>query len=218
MGLSISLALRHVHVVARVVNKIQSGQYVDTRELLGIEGLEGFTWNQCVQARHEAKGQEAVFYPLLDLLFLTYLAVGTADSVTRERPAYAILLLRVVMCHGWLEYNQLFQQHIGTIPVIEYCPSWAPGDQKCRLCLVPCVLSVIALPPRVQLQQPIVSCSSQQPWTGAGHGYSSHICSSWNEGALGCVHTITCSNCFQVSHVLGDCCLQIVRQFYTKTW
>ena len=45
--------------------------------------------------------------------YLTYLAVGTTDPVTRDRLTYAVLLLREAMRHGgqgWLEYDRLFHQ------------------------------------------------------------------------------------------------------------
>ena len=42
--------------------------------------------------------------------FLTYLAVGTTHLVTRDRLAYAALLIRKAMRHegqGWIEYDRL---------------------------------------------------------------------------------------------------------------
>lgn len=45
---------------------------------------------------------------------LTYLAVGTSDLVTRERLAYAILVVREVLRHGsmgWIEYDRLVRCH-----------------------------------------------------------------------------------------------------------
>ena len=47
--------------------------------------------------------------------FLTYLANGTTDVVTKERLAYAVLLVRESLRlrgGGWLEYNKLFCQKV----------------------------------------------------------------------------------------------------------
>ena len=55
--------------------------------------------------------------------FLTFLAVGTSDPVTRERLAYAILIIREAMRHGgmgWLDYDRLFRQQAALDPSLEW--------------------------------------------------------------------------------------------------
>ena len=152
--------------------------------------------------------------------FLTFLAVGTTDLVTRERLAYAILLVRESLRHGgsgWMDYDRLFRQQAAFDPSL----SWNiihPGLQAttilaqrapssglfCTLCQ-DCdhVASQCAL---AQLQQQPVQVQATR---GALPRPSSRICHSWNDGA--CIHPGTCTyrhvclNCFQASHPAYDC-------------
>lgn len=82
--------------------------------------------------------------------FLAFLAVGTSDPITRERLAYAILIVREFMRHGgsaWLEYDCLFRQqaaidtslrwnvlHPGLQASMILSQRWAGAGLLCQIC------------------------------------------------------------------------------------
>ena len=76
--------------------------------------------------------------------FMTFLAVGTSDRVTRERLAYAILVIRESLRHGgngWMEYDRLFRQQAA----LDHTLPWNiihPGLQATTILAQPFVASV----------------------------------------------------------------------------
>ena len=156
------------------------------------------------------------------MCFLTFLAVCTSDIVTRERLAYAVLIIRESLRHGgmgWLEYDCLFHQQAALNPNLPWnCMD--PGLQAsttlaqrtptgvlfCTLCqdcdhVVPqCALA--------QLQQQVVHPLSVSTSRPSSRFPSSHVCHSSNEGA--CTHPGTCTfrhvclRCFH-DHRVRDC-------------
>ena len=87
-------------VPVRVVSQIQSGQYVDMRDLLGDNAAVGRHMDDMrttmganilqISARPRV-GEVSSLQSWL-CCFMTFLAVGTSDRVSRERLAYAILV------------------------------------------------------------------------------------------------------------------------------
>ena len=120
-GLSLSLSAGPVP--AKLVTRIQSGHFVEMRDLLG---------NNVALSQHFEAVQSsllaATFLPFSTRLrlreisslqswiycFLTYIAVRTSDWVTRDWLVYARLIVRQASLHGgqgWLDYDRLFRFH-----------------------------------------------------------------------------------------------------------
>ena len=161
--------------------------------------------------------------------FLTFLAVGTSDPITRERLAYAILIIREAMRHGgmgWLDYDRLFHQQAALDPSLEWNtvhPSLqattilsqrheqgSTTGTACSICME-CdhVASQCAM---AQLQQQIIRANPSRQGASTGGG-SYRICSSWNEGACShqgsCSYRHICSNCYHPSHPARLCRLPL---------
>ena len=113
-GLSISIALRPVP--ARIVGQIQRGQFVDMRDLLAdnvalrshSDEVRDSLGANVVSLATGPRVRELSSIPSWICCYLTFLAVCTTDAVTRERLAYAILLVREAMRHGgtgWVLYG-----------------------------------------------------------------------------------------------------------------
>ena len=181
-----------------------------------VHGALGF---QVVPVSPRPRVREVTTLPSWITCFLTFLAVSTTDAVTRDRLAYAILIVREAMRHGgqgWLEYDRLFRQQACLNPSLPWNVIH-PGLQattilgqqpvgsgtSCSLCRE-CdhVVSQCAL---AQLQPQIIR-SSNPTRSGTGLG---RICSSWNDGACTypgtCTYRHVCSNCFQASHPARSC-------------
>ena len=224
-GISLSISLRPVP--ARLVSQIQSGHYVEMRDLLGdnaaigrqLEDIRTTMGANILQVSSRPRVRDVTSLESWLCCFLSFLAVGTADLVTRERLAYAILMIRESLQHGgsgWLQYDRLFRQQAAvdhTLPWNVINPGLqattilaqrsAAGGQFCSLCqdcdhsTEQCALA--------QLQHQPVETTGRGPTTRLS---TSRICHSWNEGA--CTHPGTCNfrhvclNCFQASHPAGE--------------
>ena len=225
-GMSLSISLRPVP--ARLVSQIQSGHYVEMRDLLGdnaaigrqLEDIRTTMGANVLQVSSRPRVRDVTSLESWLCCFLSFLAVGTADLVTRERLAYAILIIRESLQHGgsgWLQYDRLFCQQAAmdhTLPWNVINPGLQAtttlaqrspaGGQFCSLCqdcdhsAEQCALA--------QLQHQLVETASRGPTTRLS---TSRICHSWNEGA--CTHPGTCNfrhvclNCFQASHPARNC-------------
>ena len=142
------------------------------------------------------------------MCFLTFLAVGTSDAVTRERLAHAVLIIQESLRHGgmgWLEYDRLFHQqaaHNISLPwncmdpglqasttLAQRTPA---GGSFCTLCqdcdhVAPqCALA--------QLQQQVVRPASVNTSGPSSRIPSSRVCHSCNEGMYppGDLHLSAC--------------------------
>ena len=224
-----SLSISTRPVPARIVSLIRSGRFVEMRDLLGdnatvrshFEVMHGALGVQLVPVSSRPRVREVPSLPSWVCCFLTFLAVGTSDPVTRDRLSYAILLLREAMRHGgigWMDYDRLFRQQAAIDPSL----SWNmihPGLQAttilnqrsgavgsfCNICREPDhVAAQCAL---AQLQEQV----TPRVVTGPSGSRSSQrrICSSWNEGSCiypgTCSYRHVCSNCFHPSHKAKDC-------------
>lgn len=110
-GLSLSMSLRPVP--ARLVSLIHSGRYVEMVNAAVGRHMEASVGASILQVSARPPVREVTTLPSWICCFLTYLAVGTSDVVTRERLAYAILVVREALRHGgmgWIEYDRSFRQ------------------------------------------------------------------------------------------------------------
>ena len=141
---------------AKLVTKVQGGQYVDMKGLL--------TDNIALQSQLDAlHSQPAVQLPaavrprlrevgsplVWIYCFLAYAALRTPDQATRNLLTYARLLMREALHHGglgWLEYDRVFRQQAALDPTCQWnklnaslfaatvlCSRSTPGT-ACSLC------------------------------------------------------------------------------------
>ncbi len=225
-ALSLSISLRPLP--ARLVQQIQSGRFVEMRDLLrdnaGVrshfEELQGGLGVHLLPVSSRPRVREVTTLPSWVCCFLTYLAVQTSDQVTRDRATYGLLIVREAMRHGgqgWLDYDRLFRQQAALNPIMQWntvhpelqattiLSQRTSAGLFCTLCQEcdhnsqQCAMS--------QLQSPVVRAapvSSRQSGRSMGR-----ICSSWNDGACiyprSCSFRHICSNCFNASHRAKDC-------------
>ena len=98
----------------KLVEKIQSGQYVEMQDLLAD--------NMALQSQLDAMHAHPA-YPLAVVArphlrdihsLLTYSAVCSSDPQVRDLLTYGRLIIRESQRHGgsgWLEYDKVFRQH-----------------------------------------------------------------------------------------------------------
>ena len=222
----VSLSISTRPVPARIVSLIRSGRFVEMRDLLGdnarvrshFEVMHGSLGVQLVPVSSRPRVREVPSLPSWVCCFLTFLAVGTSDPVTRDRLVYAVLLLREAMRHGgtgWMDYDRLFRQQAAINASLVW-NAIHPGLQAttilnqrpgtvgtfCNICQEPDhVAAQCAL---AQLQEQVTSRA-----TSGSRSSQKRICSSWNEGACifpgTCSYRHVCSNCFHPSHKAKDC-------------
>ena len=228
IGMSLSMSLRPVP--ARLVSQIRAGQFIEMRDLLGdnaavgrhVEDIRSSMGASLVQVSARPRVREVTSINSWLMCFLTFLAVGTSDAVTRERLAYAVLIIRESLRHGgmgWLEYDRLFRQQAALNPSLPWncmdpglqasttlAQRTPAGGSFCTLChdcdhVAPqCALA--------QLQQQVVRPASVITSGPPSRIPSSRVCHSWNEGA--CTHPGTCTyrhvclRCFH-DHRVREC-------------
>ena len=226
-GLSLSISLRPLP--ARLVSLIQSGRFVEMRDLLGdnaavggrMEEIRAAEGVSILQVAARPRVREVSSLPSWMCCFLSFLAVSTTDGVTRERLAYAILIIREYLRHGgsgWLEYDRLFRQQAALNPALRWdvihpglqattivAQRSGTGGMFCSLCQ--------------DCDHPVSQCALaqfQQLPTGGQQGRQAQprqalprICHSWNEGACTypgrCTYRHVCLNCHQASHTAREC-------------
>lgn len=230
-GSGISLSISLPLVPPRVVQQVQAGRYVDMRDLLAdnvavrrhFDDMHASLGLSAIPVSSRPRVREVSSLPSWVVCFMTFLAVGTTDPVTRERLAYAVLIVREAMRHGglgWLEYDRLFRQQAALNPslvwntihpslqattILSQRQEGSLSGTACSICME--CDHVAAQCAMAQLQQQIIR--SQQPRVSSASGSSYKICSSWNEGACShpgvCSFRHVCSNCYHPSHPARLC-------------
>ena len=227
-GGDLSLSMSLHPVPARVVSLIQSGRFIEMRDLLTdnvtvrshFEDMHGALGVQLLPVNTRPRVREITTLPSWICCFLTYLAVGTSDPTTRDRLAYAILLIREAMRHGgrgWMEYDRLFRQQAAIDPGLAW-NTIHPGLQATTVLSQPpqgagtfCSLCrecdhIAANCALAQFQHPTTRATNAPNTSGSAQR---RICSSWNDGSCtypgSCSYQHICSNCFHSSHRNRDC-------------
>ena len=229
----LSLSLSAAPVPAKLVTRIQSGQFVEMRDLLG----DNVALSQHFEAVHSSL-PAATLLPLSTrprlrevsslqswiYCFLTYIAVRTSDQTTRDWLVYARLMVRQASLHGgqgWLDYDRLFRQQAALDPTLSWNslhPSLmastilnqrAAGGSFCTVCqgfdhtAAQCALAYLRHPTR---QDP--STSRAPPLRQQGS--QQPVCWSWNDGQCcfhpnPCFRLHQCATCGSTSHRARDC-------------
>ncbi len=212
----------------KLVDKIQSRQFVDMKELLSdnialLQQLEA-TQGQAIQIIGPTRPRlrEVTSLATWSYCFLGYMAVLTTDATTRDQLAYARLLIREAQRHGgqsWLDYDRAFRQQAAADPTTPWNTinpglqaatilTQRPSSQTtfCTLCrMVDHSRSQCAL----QYLEPAPS-SGQRPMPPAwGRRTRPQICYSWNQGTCSfpgrCAFRHICSSCTNPYHKATEC-------------
>ena len=223
---TLSLSLSTEPTPAKLVHRIQSGQFVEMRDLLGdnialTQHFESVNTNfpsYVLPASSRPRLREVASLPSWVYCFLTYLAVGTSDQVTRDRLIYARLIVREALRHGgrgWLDYDRLFRQQAALNPSLPWNalhPSLVastilgqrPGSGTfCNICQgfdhlpAQCAMAY--------LQHPTRQDGFLRP---ARQGQA--VCWSWNDGRCSyhpgpCFRQHVCATCGNSQHRARDC-------------
>ena len=210
----------------RLVQRIQSGQFVEMRELLSdnlalfqqMETLHGQASWSLAPPSHRPRTREVPSLVSWLFCFITYVAVKTTDPITKDMLAYCHLIIREALRHGgtgWQEYDRIFRQQLAidhTLPwnALQPClqASTILGQRSsrgtfCSLCRGvdhgndQCALRAMQPPPTTAITAPSMV-------THYSHRFPcqetrARICISWNRGA--CVYPGTCA--FQ--HICATC-------------
>ena len=118
LGLILSPALQPIP--ARLVRRIQSGEFVEMRDLLSdnvalhdqLEAVHGPLLAAHTPASLRPRLREVPSLVSWVFCFTAYMAVQTRDPVTRDQLAYCRLIIREALRHGgmgWLDYDRYFR-------------------------------------------------------------------------------------------------------------
>lgn len=234
---AMSIAMSLNPIPARLVTIIQSDRFVEMRELLGdnvavrghLDEIRDSMGASVLQVSSRPRVREISTLSAWLCCFLSFLAVGTTDMVTRERLAYAILLIRESLRHGgsgWLEYDRLFRQQAALDPTLPWnvihsglqattVMAHRGSGTACSIChdcdhaAPACALAQLQQQSTTRPQQ-----SSTRPQQSSTRAQPSRqgprpICNSWNTGACiypgTCTYRHICLNCSAANHPACEC-------------
>lgn len=228
-----TLSMSFAPIAGKTVEKIQSGAFVDFKELL----LDNVELKQRLQDLGvpapfiNAPGTPSRLREVQDPLtwvrcFLLFLAARVMHQDTRDLAAYAVTVIDLALAHGgrgWCMYDSRFRQQKaagGVFPWTEINSSIMAntifsfmGNQCCDLCLVPghtrsdCALVSIEPPQRAQ-DRPTPQtkpAATHQPYN------KPPICRRFNRGtcfAHQCRFEHMCAGCKKTGHPVAECPLR----------
>lgn len=212
-----------------LVQRIQSGQFVDMRDLLAdnvhllnqLSSLHGATALPLATI-NRTRLREIPSLTSWLYCFNAYVAVRTPDPLTRQMLAYSRLIIRESLRHGgagWLEYDRVFRRQLSIDPTLRW-NTLEPGLQAatilgqrtsagilCSLCRESDhSTSQCALAP---LQQQLINHPQVPPAPRSWRRPETlqRICVSWNKGQCNrprCSYRHVCATC-QRNHKARDC-------------
>ena len=225
----------------KLVDKVQSGQYVDMRELLSdnislLQQLESVHGTNQLPAVGPSRPRlrEVSTLTTWTYCFLGYAAILTSDPKTRDHLAYARLIIREAQRHGgqgWMDYDRLFRQQAALdtsirwntlIPGLQASTILGRRDSQtpsfCTLCRgvdhtrAQCALAYL-------FPQTTRGAYQSRPANRRSGASSDSICTSWNRGACAfpssCVYKHICATC-QQPHRAKDCPTTPATSFYKR--
>lgn len=212
-----------------LVQRIQSGQFVDMRDLLAdnvhllnqLTSLHGATALPLATI-NRTRLREIPSLASWLYCFNAYVAVRTQDPLTRQMLAYSRLIIREALRHGgvgWLEYDRVFRRQLSINPTLPW-KTLEPGLQAatilsqrtssgmmCNLCRESDhTTHQCALAP-LQQQLTVQSQTSPPPRPWRRPETLLRICVAWNKGQCNrarCSYRHVCATC-QRSHKARDC-------------
>ena len=127
----------------RLVHRIQSGDFVEMRDLLAdnvalhdqLEDLHGSAPLAATPLPFRPRLREIPSLHSWMYCFAAYVAVRSGDPVTRELLAYSHLIIREALRHGgngWQEYDRSFRRH-RQFHTLEYAGAGPPGRYSRRI-------------------------------------------------------------------------------------
>ena len=204
----------------KLVEKVQSGQFVEMRELLTdnislLQQLDALNIQCALPALPglmKPRLREVTTLPSWVYCFLAYVAIRSSDPMTRDMLAYGRLVIREAQRHGgvgWLDYDKVFRQQAALDSTLKW-NTIHPGMQAatltnrtsrpglfCTSCREPdhatsdCALSYLQPP----LSQSIPAAGLSRPAIGQKPRPSARrqdiICHSWNAGR--CMYPNSCN-------------------------
>ena len=217
-----------------LVRRIQSGQFVDMRDLLAdnialisqLSSLHGPGALPLSSVGHTRLREVPSLVSWL-YCFIAYVAIRTLDPLTRQMLAYSRLIIREALRHGgsgWVEYDRVFRRQLSINPSLAWNalePSLqaatilgqrSSGGTLCNLCQESDhPTNQCALAPLQQQLHP-------SPTPTASHTAAAYrppmrtetlqrICVAWNKGTCfrpHCTFRHTCATC-QRNHKARDC-------------
>lgn len=221
----------------KLVDKIVAGDFVEMRDLLTdnislLQQMEVMGAQQLVPSLPgflKPRLREVSTLPSWLFCYLAYVALRAPDPATRDRLAYARLLIREAQRHGgsgWIDYDRVFRQQAALDPSLRW-NTLHPGIQAatllgqtpgggafCTLCREAdhtadgCALAYLHHTPGPALPVPSVGGPSprQQPARRRPESLQG-ICVSWNKGKCifpRCTYRHVCATC-QQRHMARDC-------------
>ena len=217
-----------------LVQRAQSGQFVEMRELLAdnialydqLASMHG-TSTLPFGTVNRTRFREVPSLISWVYCFNAYVAIRTSDPLTRDMLAYSRILIREALRHGgdgWLQYDRVFRRHLSINPLLNW-NVLEPGLQAstmlgqrnssgifCTLCRESDHISTYcALAPLQQQLQPLPSGTPSQaprpPRPPRRPETLLGICVNWNKGICtrpSCSFRHVCASC-QLQHRARDC-------------
>ena len=200
----------------KLVDKIKSGQFIEMRELLAanislIQQLEALQGSMPIPMAGPTRPRLREISSLATWLhcFLAYTAILTTDPSTRDKLAYARLIIHEALRHGnlgWLDYDRSFRQQTAVdpsvawntmLPALQATTILGNATQPGRSATVQCnVCQGVDHPPRECGLSFLYSFPLRTPQQNSS---KQKICTSWNKGV--CIFPNTCT----YSHVCATC-------------
>ena len=223
-----SLSLSTEPIPAKLAHRIQNGQFVEMRDLLGdnnaltqhFKSANSYFLAHILPVSFHPRLREVSSLSLWIYCFLEYLAMGTLDESTHARLIYAQLIVREVLQHGgraWLDYNRLFHQQAAlnaalalntlhpSLVASTILSQQSEGGSFRNLCQ-----GVDHLPSSCAMAY-LQNLNPSKGDAVVGPGRPSRpVCRSWNEGRCSfypgqCFHQHVYASCGSVQHRARDC-------------
>lgn len=216
---------------AKLVDRIRSGQFVEMRDLLAdnmallqqLDTLNVPCALPAIPGHLKPHLREITSLPSWMYCFLAYIAILAPDQPTRDRLAYARLIVKEALRHGgtgWMAYDRVFRQQAaidgslawntlhGGIQAATIMGTTSGPTNFCSLCrevdhsTASCALAY--------LQPPTTPSTTSQPARSqpSRPRRPASICMSWNRGSCAfpgaCNFRHVCSICYQ-HHPACEC-------------
>ena len=211
----------------KLVEKVNSGQFVEMRELLAdniallyqLEAIHGYSPFHLVGAARP-RLRDVASLTTWCYCFLGYMAIRTSDPSTRDQLAYARLIIREALRHGgagWIDYDRAFRQQAAVDPTLRW-NTLLPGLQASTMLshgtgqgALFCTLCREVDHTRAQCALLCLNPPTPRPPTTSTpvpRRKSDNICLSWNRGSCifpgNCTYRHVCATC-QLPHKARDC-------------